>query len=128
MLDIDYFKKYNDSFGHMAGDIVLKTLSQQMLDFFKGTTAVISRFGGEEFCIILPGTEKKAGCQLAEQLKNKIKEKKLSLRNRESCVTVSIGVASFPVDAREETEFILKVDKAMYEAKQRGRDRVVAAS
>ncbi len=124
MLDIDYFKKYNDKFGHTGGDIVLKSLSRAMTDSLKDSNSIISRFGGEEFCIILPSCDKKAAFKIAEELRAKIEKIKIILRKHETHVTVSIGVASFPQDAADEDELILKSDKAMYAAKQKGRNRV----
>ena len=125
MLDIDYFKNYNDKFGHTAGDIVLKKLSSAMLEFSKDLKPlIISRFGGEEFCIVLPQMNKIAAIDLAEKLRLKIEKTKIILRKQEANVTVSIGAASFPADARDEDELILKADKALYLAKQKGRNRV----
>ncbi len=127
MLDIDHFKKYNDKLGHTAGDIVLKNLSQSINGYFKDKNSIVSRFGGEEFCIILPDTEKKKAVILAEELRDRIQKNKIVLRRQETNVTVSIGVASCLQDAKDETELIRKADKAMYEAKQKGRNRVVSA-
>lgn len=124
MLDIDYFKNYNDKFGHSAGDIVLRTLSQNLIEALKDSGAIVSRFGGEEFCVILPNIDKKSAITQAQQLRSKIEKIKIILREQESAVTVSIGVASFPDDTRDDDELIFKADRAMYEAKQKGRNRV----
>jgi len=124
MLDIDYFKNYNDKFGHTSGDIVLKNLSRTITDFLKDSNSIISRFGGEEFCIILPFQDKSNAYKVADELRVKIEKTKIVLRKQETHVTVSIGVASFPQDTTDANELILKSDKAMYEAKQKGRNRV----
>jgi len=124
MFDIDYFKNYNDKFGHIAGDIVLKNLSSTLLEFFKETNSIISRFGGEEFCIILPGINKTEAKEIAEKLRQAILNTSIILRLRETQITVSIGLASFPEDAAEEEDLVLKADQAMYKAKQAGRNRV----
>jgi diguanylate cyclase (GGDEF)-like protein len=124
MLDIDYFKKYNDKFGHTSGDNVLKNLSRNITEFFRGADVVISRFGGEEFCVILPSLNKTKAHKVAENLRKKIEKTKIVLRKHETHITVSIGVVSFPEDASEPGELILKVDRAMYQAKQKGRNRV----
>lgn len=124
MLDIDYFKKYNDKFGHMAGDIVLKVLSQKITEALSDLTPIISRFGGEEFCVVLTGMDGKEAGRIAEGLRKKIEETKIVLRRQETGVTVSIGIASIPDDTSDEDELIIKADKAMYEAKQKGRNRV----
>lgn len=124
MLDIDHFKEYNDKFGHTAGDIVLKELSRSITGFFKGSNSIISRFGGEEFCVILPASDKKKGCDVAEQLRLSIEKMKIVLRKQETRITASIGVTSCPDDSCDENELIFKSDRAMYEAKQKGRNRV----
>jgi len=124
MLDIDYFKNYNDKFGHTSGDIVLKNLSRTITDFLKDSNSIISRFGGEEFCIILPFQDKSSAYKVADELRVKIEKTKIVLRKQETHVTVSIGVVSFPQDTTDAYELILKSDKAMYEAKQKGRNRV----
>ncbi|MCX5701920.1 MAG: sensor domain-containing diguanylate cyclase [Candidatus Omnitrophica bacterium] len=127
MLDIDYFKNYNDKFGHTAGDIVLRSLSQNISSFLEEHTPVISRFGGEEFCIILPRIGKNKACTIAEQLRARIENTKIILRRQKTHISVSIGVASCPADASEEEQLIYKADRAMYEAKQKGRNLVVMA-
>ena len=124
MLDIDYFKNYNDKFGHTSGDIVLKSLSHAITDFLKDSNSIISRFGGEEFCIILPSCDKNSAYKIADELRVKIEKTKIILRKQETHVTISIGVASFPQDTSDADELILKSDKAMYEAKKKGRNRV----
>lgn len=125
MLDIDYFKNYNDTFGHTAGDIILKKLSLTIVDFLKDHNPIVSRFGGEEFCVILPRMDKKKALAWAERLRAVIEQTKVTLRERATGVTVSIGVASFPDDANDEDDLIFKADRAMYKAKQKGRNRVV---
>ena len=126
MVDIDFFKKYNDQFGHTAGDIVLKNLSKAISQELNGLSPIISRFGGEEFCICLPVTDKNKAVAAACALREKIEKHKITLRRQEANITVSIGVAVFPHDAVEENELVQKADKAMYEAKNQGRNRVVA--
>ncbi|MBU1869577.1 MAG: sensor domain-containing diguanylate cyclase [Candidatus Omnitrophica bacterium] len=124
MLDIDYFKDYNDKFGHTAGDIVLKKLSQTITEFLKDYNAILSRFGGEEFCVIIPGLNREDALGLASRLRERIEKERMVLRRQETSVTVSIGLASFPRDGVSEDQLISKSDKAMYEAKQKGRNRV----
>lgn len=124
MLDIDYFKDYNDKFGHTSGDIVLKNLSHNITEFLKEFNPLISRFGGEEFCVILPSLDKNRAYGIAEELRRKVEAAKIILRKQETSITVSIGVASYPSGAQVYDELILEVDKAMYLAKQKGRNRV----
>jgi diguanylate cyclase (GGDEF)-like protein len=124
MLDIDLFKNYNDKFGHTAGDIVLKKLSQTINETLSDSGFIASRFGGEEFCVILVGMGKKEACETAERLRERVEKEKIVLRRQETSVSVSIGVATFPQNATSEEELIHKADKAMYSAKQKGRNRV----
>ena len=124
MLDIDFFKSYNDKFGHIAGDIVLKNLSRNIMESLKELNPVVSRFGGEEFCIILRGIDKRKAYTIADALRERIEKGKIILRRHETSITVSIGLAVFPLDATEGDELILKADRAMYKAKQNGRNQV----
>jgi diguanylate cyclase (GGDEF)-like protein len=124
MLDIDFFKNYNDRFGHTAGDIVLKNLSRNIIESLTGLDPIVSRFGGEEFCIILEKVDKKKAYSLACALRERIEKDKIILRRQETNITVSIGIAAFPLDAGDEEELIQKADKAMYEAKLKGRNQV----
>ncbi len=124
MLDIDYFKDYNDKFGHTSGDIVLKSLSNSITNSLKDSNPFISRFGGEEFCIILPSRDKNSAYKTADEVRERIEKAKIILRKHETHVTVSIGLASFPQDSTDPEELIRKADKAMYEAKNKGRNQV----
>lgn len=124
MLDIDFFKNYNDKFGHAAGDIVLKSLSRIINEPLKDLKPIVSRFGGEEFCIILPGTDKKRGSALAVKLCKTIEKEKIILRRIQTHITVSIGLASFPDDSKDPDDLIRKADSCLYEAKRKGRNRV----
>jgi diguanylate cyclase (GGDEF)-like protein len=127
MLDIDFFKNYNDKFGHMAGDLVLKALSASLAEIIKERLGIVCRFGGEEFCVLLPGQNKQAAMETAELLRSSIANIGVVLRRQKTQVTVSIGVASFSRDIADEKELIMTADKAMYAAKVSGRNCVVAA-
>lgn len=124
MLDIDFFKDYNDKFGHAAGDIVLKSLISDMAESLKGLSFIMGRFGGEEFCVILQGIDKKQAYNYACILCERVGKKKIILRRSETNITVSIGIAAFPADSSDEVELIQRADKALYLAKQKGRNRV----
>jgi diguanylate cyclase (GGDEF)-like protein len=124
MLDIDFFKNYNDKFGHTAGDIVLKKLSQIITESLAGHNSLIGRFGGEEFCIAITGVDKEDAYKFADSLRVKIESEKIILRRSETHITISAGLANLPMDTLDDEDFILKADKAMYEAKQKGRNRV----
>ncbi|PIS33496.1 MAG: hypothetical protein COT38_05030 [Candidatus Omnitrophica bacterium CG08_land_8_20_14_0_20_41_16] len=124
MLDIDFFKNYNDQFGHTAGDIVLKKLSQIMTESLASFNPLIGRFGGEEFCIAITGVDKKETYKIGDSLRSKIESARIVLRRSETNITVSAGLASLPADTLDDEELIRKADKAMYEAKQKGRNQV----
>jgi diguanylate cyclase (GGDEF)-like protein len=124
MIDIDFFKQYNDKFGHTAGDIVLKKVGLVLKDTLGVFNPLICRFGGEEFLVMLSGLNKQKSLSAAEVLRRKIQEEKIILRRQETQITVSIGVASLPLDTKDEDELVQKADKAMYNAKGKGRNQV----
>lgn len=125
MIDIDNFKNYNDQYGHTAGDIVLKTLSSVLKGF--ADSGILCRYGGEEFSIFLPETSKKKAEKIAEEIRKAIKKEPIEFRRVKTNISVSIGVATFPDDAKLQDELILKADERLYMAKKKGRDKVVSA-
>ena len=128
MLDIDHFKRFNDSFGHEAGDLVLRELAG-VLRRFARESDVACRYGGEEFLVLLPECPFDAALPRAERLREEIA--KLELRYDDQplgLVSVSLGVAAFPDHAKESEELLRRADEALYLAKQTGRNRVVAYS
>ncbi|MDD3925198.1 MAG: diguanylate cyclase [bacterium] len=130
MLDIDHFKRYNDRFGHLAGDILLKRLSG-LLESSTRSMDILARYGGEEFCIVLPETGVAEAELVAERIRREVRET-LHYHNQEDGsegkVTVSIGISTFPSDGQSKTMLLSNSDKALYRAKQNGRNRVVVAS
>lgn len=124
MIDLDKFKLYNDRLGHVAGDIVLKAVAMILSETFREPGDLVCRYGGEEFAVLLPDCPKEKAIELAEEVRKKIKKQDIILRKQVSHITVSIGVATFPADAQVKDELIQKADQAMYEAKNKGRDRV----
>jgi diguanylate cyclase len=124
MLDLDRFKQYNDKFGHIAGDIVLRTLGMILADLFKEPGMLVCRYGGEEFSVLLPDCTRQGALELAEEARKKIAEQTIILRREKTHITVSIGVAMFPQDAQNAKELIHKADQALYRAKEEGRNRV----
>ena len=128
MIDLDKFKQYNDKFGHMAGDIVLRTVGMILSNHFKDPGTLLCRYGGEEFAVFLPNCPKARAVDLAEQVRQMIAEQMIILRREKTHVTVSIGVATFPKDAASKDELIHKADSALYKAKEEGRNRVCAVS
>ena len=125
MIDIDNFKKYNDAYGHFAGDILLKDLGKLFLDFFLNSYgAMVCRFGGEEFSVFLPDISKKQGQNLAQDLRRRVEKTRFILRREPTQVTVSIGLACLTADMKIAQNLILKADRALYRAKQKGRNQV----
>ena len=124
MVDIDDFKNYNDRYGHTAGDIVLKTISDVLQRFAQN--GIVARHGGEEFSVLLPETSKRKAEKIADNIRDVIGKEIIELRRIETHVTVSVGVAAFPEDAKVQDELILKADERLYMAKRQGKNRVVA--
>ncbi|MDD5771045.1 MAG: sensor domain-containing diguanylate cyclase [Candidatus Omnitrophica bacterium] len=124
MIDIDFFKQYNDKFGHTAGDIVLKKVSSLLKESLNPLSPLLCRFGGEEFLIMLPETGKERALEVAEELRRNIESEKVMLRRQNTSVTVSIGLACLPLDTKDDDELVQKADKSMYQAKRKGRNRV----
>lgn len=123
MLDIDRFKDYNDSYGHLSGDLVLKHLAS-VVSSSVNEGDVVARYGGEEFVILMPGRNKAEAFKEAEGIRRAIKDSPLKLRRQDANITVSIGVASYPEDAALEEDLIRTADDRLYKAKAGGRDRV----
>lgn len=126
MVDIDFFKRFNDSFGHLAGDSILRLLASALRRFSRPGDHV-GRFGGEEFIVILPDTSFEQAIQYAERLRKEIEKlgKLLLKRYRGQPLTISIGVAGYEPDLKTREELIAKADEALYSAKNLGRNRVV---
>ena len=120
MIDIDDFKKFNDSRGHIHGDIALKEISRILKENCRKMD-IICRYGGEEFAVILPHTNKQDALFLAERIRKSVQEQEI-LKNR---FTISIGIASAPRDVTEKESLVKKADEALYEAKRSGKNRVV---
>jgi len=124
MLDIDHFKRINDTYGHMAGDIVLKKLARIMKNSIRSTD-IVARFGGEEFIFLLPQTPLKGGVVFAERLRKTVETCKFKALEYEIPVTISIGVSSYNNQLPYTVDDIIKnTDEALYQAKEKGRNRV----
>jgi len=126
MCDVDYFKQYNDKYGHIAGDIVLKGISQILTECSQAGDFV-ARYGGEEFAVFLPKQDKQTAFKVAEKIRRAIKEREFILRRQKSRVSISIGVATFPEDGVIPEALIKEADMALYKAKQEGRNKVCSA-
>ncbi|MFA4916209.1 MAG: diguanylate cyclase [Syntrophales bacterium] len=128
MLDIDHFKNFNDDFGHEAGDLVLRNLGVFLQKNIRGSD-IACRYGGEEFTILLPGTPLETALERAEKLRTEILSQNFNFNNRDlGQVKLSLGVATCPIHAQTGEEVIAAADGALYQAKQTGRNRVLAAT
>ncbi|MBT7783720.1 MAG: diguanylate cyclase, partial [Anaerolineae bacterium] len=126
MIDIDHFKKINDNHGHAAGDKVLEELAQHLRNSTREVD-ILGRYGGEEFTVLLPDTEKTAALELAERLRRRIDQEFTPTRlNNHPTLTISIGVASLGEDTPTLESLLDKADTALYEAKRAGRNTVRA--
>jgi diguanylate cyclase (GGDEF)-like protein len=123
--DIDYFKKVNDTYGHPAGDLILKEVSGIIRKEIRDVD-IPARYGGEEFAVILPGTDSEGCKNIAERLRTAVMARTFSADGRELKVTISIGIATAPADAKSKEELIEKADQALYNAKHNGRNQTVS--
>ncbi|ACB50556.1 hypothetical protein cce_1206 [Crocosphaera subtropica ATCC 51142] len=126
MVDVDHFKQFNDTFGHDAGDIVLKRIGTFLQENVRQSD-IACRFGGEEFTIILPHASLENAIERAEQLRLGIKQLHIQYGNQSlGLITVSLGVSAFPNHGENPRELLQNADLALYQAKEQGRDRVIS--
>ena len=123
MIDIDYFKKINDEFGHLAGDTILVQLADAIKKSVRQMD-IISRFGGEEFIILLPLTSPETAVRIGERLRENVETTKFSWQNHEISLTISVGIASYHANIEDLNSLIELADKALYLAKQNGRNQI----
>ncbi len=124
MVDIDHFKLVNDNFGHSVGDDVIKYLAKTLTDFSRPND-LVGRFGGEEFCLALPGADKNAAFDVAERMRIAIEKGQGANFSNAIKITSSFGITDITGDAKNVAELVEQADKALYEAKESGRNRVV---
>ncbi|MEM9594436.1 MAG: GGDEF domain-containing protein [Acidobacteriota bacterium] len=128
MIDVDHFKKFNDTYGHLAGDAALCAVARLLGTSFR-TTDLVARYGGEEFAGLFPGMSLEDATHRLEDLRERIREMAIRVDpNRSAKVTVSIGVAVWPQDGVDLSEALGLADLRLYRAKTLGRDRVIASS
>ena len=130
MIDIDHFKRFNDRFGHLLGDEVLKIVAKTLTNILKGQD-MVARFGGEEFIVILPATPIEGAMKVAEAIRSTIATKELKRKDTGETfgsITVSMGVSRFRYDSDTLPLLIKRADDALYESKNNGRNRVTAES
>ena len=133
LCDIDFFKKYNDTYGHQAGDACLQRVAKTIVEAVNysvgeaSAKSLVARYGGEEFAIVLPHTKSETAIYIAEQIRVWVKNLAVEhLQSEVGCVTLSLGVAStFPRSNTAQKDLIAAADRALYQAKDQGRDRVI---
>ncbi|HOK41237.1 MAG TPA: GGDEF domain-containing protein [bacterium] len=123
MCDIDFFKNFNDTYGHEIGDEVLKTVANILKNSIRESDYV-GRYGGEEFMIILTEANKENANKIAERIRQNIESNYIYYKNNKLKITISIGISTYPEDGNDEEEIIKAADKALYTAKKKGRNRV----
>ncbi|MCI0604193.1 diguanylate cyclase [bacterium] len=123
IMDIDHFKGFNDSFGHPAGDFILKSLAQ-VLKKNARKIDVLARYGGEEFAALLPGIDKKNARKTAERWRRNVQRSTFKSGGQSFAITLSIGFATYPEDGHAKIELIEKADRGLYDAKENGRNQV----
>ena len=126
MIDIDYFKNYNDINGHLKGDELLKQFALLLKENTRKTDT-LARYGGEEFLIVLPGLKKNQATEIAEKIQGIVEQNKFYNQKKQPSgnLTISSGLASFPEDGKNIKTLLVNVDKALYEAKNKGRNRLI---
>jgi diguanylate cyclase (GGDEF)-like protein len=127
MIDIDWFKKVNDSYGHEAGNLVLKELSLIIKSCIRDVD-IFARYGGEEFVVILPQTPQAEAAHIGERIRSQVEERVITTdRSGTLKITVSVGVTSYPENGRPQEELVSVVDQALYRAKGSGKNLVCSA-
>ncbi|RLA62890.1 MAG: GGDEF domain-containing protein [Epsilonproteobacteria bacterium] len=124
ILDLDFFKRVNDNYGHDAGDYVLKAMSDIIFKSAIRTNDVFARYGGEEFCILLPDTNLKQSFAIADRLRIQIQDFKFIYDGVELPVTASLGVSDYRQGVNSPQDLFKRADKAIYSAKKSGRNKV----
>ncbi|MFH0753432.1 MAG: GGDEF domain-containing protein [Candidatus Omnitrophota bacterium] len=123
MIDVDYFKKVNDQYGHLTGDMVLREIAR-IISLQIREIDIAGRYGGEEFCVILPETDKPGALVVAERIRVAVHLQKIKAYDASLQTSISVGVSTFSEDALKMDELLDKADWALYRAKKLGRNRV----
>jgi diguanylate cyclase (GGDEF)-like protein len=127
MIDVDHFKKFNDTWGHAAGDVALRQVARAILAAIRQSDLVV-RYGGEEFVALLPGMDSKGAQERVEELRRAVEQLPIPIPRRPevAAVTISIGLAAYGYDGTEAEDLLDRADARLFEAKESGRNRVVA--
>ena len=124
MIDVDHFKHFNDTEGHVLGDEALKKIAQLFLGNLRKSDS-LARYGGEEFIIMMPETKLASGVEICERLRSAVENHSFQGQQRAGYLTISVGLCEFPESGESSDTLINGADKALYEAKQSGRNRVM---
>ncbi len=128
LIDIDHFKKFNDTFGHDAGDRVLRSIADLLRNFFRASD-ICCRYGGEEFAILLPDSSLQNAVVRANALRTEVKRLTLNYDSQSlGAITISMGVAAFPEHGSSSEALLRTADRCLYESKAKGRDAVTVAT
>lgn len=128
LFDIDKFKNINDTYGHLFGDVIIKTIATLADQMVKANNGIVVRYGGEEFVVAFPNKGLKEAYELIKQLHTNIKEKEISHNEQVIHVYVSAGVTSYPETCKNPSDLLNRADWAMYYSKQNGRDKITIDS
>jgi len=130
LCDIDHFKRVNDTYGHLAGDQVLKEFVQRINRSIRNNVDWVVRYGGEEFLIVLPETNLSGAYTMAERLRNAISQMVFEVQGQEICITASFGVTNYDPTSHDKKispeTMISRVDSCLYQAKEDGRNKIIA--
>ncbi|MBN1808234.1 MAG: diguanylate cyclase [Planctomycetes bacterium] len=127
MIDIDHFKDFNDTYGHLAGDKVLSTVASYLKEHVR-IQDILCRYGGEEFCVVLPDTPPEGAMIVAERLRVAIAERPIQIAGMVTTITISVGGATYPDDESGLEELLERSDTEMYRSKTAGRNKVAFPS
>jgi diguanylate cyclase (GGDEF)-like protein len=127
MADVDHFKRINDTYGHKAGDLMLQAVGGLMKKCVRSAD-IVCRYGGEEFVIVMPGASAPTVSKCAEEIRAKFEAFRVASDGHEIQATISLGAAIYPLHGPSVDEVFVRADRAMYQAKQEGRNRVVVFS